>query len=271
MSQYLKNHLDTASISFAIGAMLIATDAPASAEDRIGNILYDQNYHLTFDYEFGDNSKPEDFDGSTVWENNAWYLRPSAATNIVKQHDYVSLLAPAGTSKGPAGTSLTTWSKSKKALLVKFHYGYFEATMRFASNATNWPAFWALSANVPLLPKAPDGQAIGRWCEIDAYEGSTAGIVSSNVHDWVGHHSDEMKDQHKILPSGSNLSHWNSYGALWTKNTIKFYFNGTLINETVTPKPCQDTDAFMLLSAQTRDQSAGPTQLDIKRVRIYTN
>jgi beta-glucanase (GH16 family) len=91
------------------------------------------------------------------------------------------------------------------------------------------------------------------------------------VHDWVGRHSAEAKVQHTALPAGADLSHWNTYGALWTKDTIKFYFNGKMINEAPTPKPCQDNDVFLILSSQTRDSSAGPAQLDIKRVRVFTN
>lgn len=271
MMKYLGNPLQAHLKPVTVALVLFCSISTASSQERISDILLADDYKLTFEYKFGAHTTPQDLDGSTVWDQNLWYRGKNDPANIVKHNDYISLLTPTFSEKRMANTELTTWSRAKKAPLVKVHYGYFEARMKFNSNANNWPAFWLLSDNLPLLPQGADHQAIGEWCEIDVYEGSTAGIFSGNVHHWTGHHSDELQKQHFPVPAGTDFSKWNDFGALWTKDTIKYFLNGNLILAAPTPKVCQDNSGFLILSSQARDGSAGPGQVDIARVKVYTN
>ena len=250
---------------------LMSTSAFSSAKaERIEDILRADKFRLVFEYDFNQDSKPQDFDGTKIWDQNLWYGRNFNADDMKMYPDHLSLLTPAGDQEKIVGNGLTTWSKALGKPLVKFRYGYFEARMRYDWTTTNnFSAFWLESAARPLL--GGGGKVTGDWCEIDIFEGGQKNVFSGTVHDWHNGVSTENQNQHTRIPSTVDYSKWNDYGALWDANFIRFYFNGIEISRTPTPAVCKKQDAFIVIGPQTRNQKAERIQLDVQRVRVLQN
>jgi hypothetical protein len=111
-------------------------------------------------------------------------------------------------------------------------YGYFEMSMAFNPANGNWPALW-------LMPVKYNSDSVHTGPELDVFEwqsqNPTAGY--STIHAWSN--GADLGDAPAAnawpLPPGTDLSKFNTYGALWTPTAVYIYFNNLLV-ETISTK-----------------------------------
>lgn len=107
-------------------------------------------------------------------------------------------------------------------------FGYFEVSMAFDPDTGNWPALWLRPVN----------QTNGNGAEIDIFEWqssvkgkSTTTSYAANIHSW-SKYVDTKASTAEFLPSAV-WSNFNTYGVLWTKDQVCWYFNNAPIGNCV--------------------------------------
>jgi len=111
---------------------------------------------------------------------------------------------------------------------VSFQYGYIEAKIKMPKGAGNWPAFWLLGTNITSVGWPSSG-------EIDIVE--AGGDKPALVHGSLNYKNGAGSPAYvtAINNSRTDLSDdFHTYGLLWLKDSISFYFDGQLY-ETQTP------------------------------------
>ncbi len=112
-----------------------------------------------------------------------------------------------------------------------FHYGYFEARMRFdpASGASSngWPAFWSLST------KHCVHNNLDIWSELDFFEAYTGGhsafgdVFVGTLHEWGWSGGVNIHYQNSNNFAANTVdSQWHTYGCLWVPGKVTWYFDG---------------------------------------------
>jgi len=116
-------------------------------------------------------------------------------------------------------------------------YGYFEMKAKLPANAPGtWPAFW-------MFPAAGYASNHASWGdlkndgEIDIMDGygqfltGSGGAYSITLHDWL-----HGTTPGQINPTVGDMTNaYHTYGMLWTKDTLTFYFDGTQVAQFPTP------------------------------------
>jgi beta-glucanase (GH16 family) len=191
--------------------------------------------NLVFDDEF-DNPYTVSLDGTG---NYNWYttnfMDPSLSLppyGYSIQNGYLTILTD--TSGYSAGLGTASPSNATNA----WQHGYFEASIAFCptcSEGGSWPAFWSYSieeATGQLPASSP-------YAELDVMEYYTQGQTSkytTNVHQWTAGTNIQNSNNMPVLPPGTNLGNWHTYGCLWTSNQVQWYFDNQLV-ETVATGP----------------------------------
>jgi hypothetical protein len=164
-------------------------------------------------------------------------------------------------------------------------YGYFEISMAFNPATGNWPALW-------LMPVSYNLNSVHTGPELDIFEwqsqNPTAGY--STIHAWSkgADLGDAPATNSWSLPPGTDLSKFNTYGALWTPTAIYVYFNNVLVKTVNTASPPFNTQfagqypMFLVLSEQGGCSWAvnqnrvclgqtSPLNMQVQWVHIYTS
>ena len=105
---------------------------------------------------------------------------------------------------------------------VAFQYGYIEARIKMPKGGANWPAFWMLGTNITSVGWPTSG-------EIDVVE--AGGDQPTQVHGSMNFKSASGSPTFvtAIETSPSDISaDFHTYGVLWVKDSISFYFDGKL-------------------------------------------
>ena len=105
---------------------------------------------------------------------------------------------------------------------VSFQYGYIEARIKMPKGGANWPAFWMLGTNITSVGWPTSG-------EIDVVE--AGGDQPTQVHGSMNFKSASGSPTYvtAIETSPSDISaDFHTYGVLWVKDSISFYFDGKL-------------------------------------------
>jgi beta-glucanase (GH16 family) len=111
-------------------------------------------------------------------------------------------------------------------------YGYFEMRAELPQGAGMWPAFWMLTNN-SYLP--------GNWPpELDVMEafGATApdGEGGANQAHWAVHSNNASQQAESWATVNANqYNSYNTYGVLWTPQTLTFIYDGKEVAQTLTP------------------------------------
>jgi hypothetical protein len=162
-------------------------------------------------------------------------------------------------------------------------YGYFEASMAFNPVTGSWPAVWMLPVSAIGKPETTGG-------ELDLFEWNSQVPTTfvGTVIVWqdgvaVASNGTDGGNQWP-LPSGANLSNYNTYGVLWTPTAISWYFNNQLIETfSTTSAPYQNAFAgqerFLILGQQagcnwTQRECAGqvsPLNMQVQWVHVYAS
>jgi beta-glucanase (GH16 family) len=134
-------------------------------------------------------------------------------------------------AQGSDYTNMTTASMDGE----NFHawtFGYIEVSMAFNPASGNWPAIWML----PIQWNQSDGTSHSNglpYGEIDLFEwiSDHPTLGYGTVHVWES--NSEIGNNYGSntwpLPNGTNLSAFNTYGLLWTRTEISWYFNNQLV------------------------------------------
>jgi hypothetical protein len=105
-------------------------------------------------------------------------------------------------------------------------YGYFEISMAFNPAKGNWPALW-------LMPVKYNLDSVHTGPELDVFEWQSQNPPAgySTIHSWSNgaDTGDAPAMNSWSLPPGTDLSKFNTYGALWTPTAVYIYFNNLLV------------------------------------------
>lgn len=209
-----------------------ATTANDSAANSSPSAAADAGYSTSvMDAEFNDTSDI-DLTGTGV-TNKDWYLDRPFSTPLSTDHVRVSngaLTLTQGSETANVGLSSVS---SRTGHGRAFQYGYFEIRMKYdeqdSYSSAGYPSFW-------MLPKANvTGAAPNQYPELDVFEayhesyGSPYHWFVASVHDWyrtnpVKHYMNTGNNIYK-LPASVDVSQYHTYGLLWTKGTLTWYFD----------------------------------------------
>jgi beta-glucanase (GH16 family) len=209
-------------------------------------------YHLTFDWEGNDfNSSP--VPGQAEWTttlsaypnsqglrtlgngDQEYWTDPSTGSSPFKLGNGVLDVNATyvGPGKTPGGGSLS-YDSGLMTTQGSFsqQYGYFEMRAELPQGSGMWPAFWMLTDN-SYLP--------GNWPpELDVLEafGATAadGEGGANQAHWDVHSTNTSQQAGGWATVNANqYNSYNTYGVLWTPQTLTFYYDGQKVAQTPTP------------------------------------
>lgn len=237
-------------------------------------------YHLTFDQEFtnpaGFTPTPDgsagfktqyDWGGRTVPNNKEaeFYSDPSIGVNpfSVQSGELTITAQPSIPGERSDGMPYTSGMITTQTSFSQ-HGGYFEMRAEVPGGQGLWPAFW-------MLPTTGD------YPEMDIMEDPNLGPTDQY---WL----------HATAPSGGGggyvqggtplASGYHTYGALWTDQTITFYFDQRAIAEVSTPAAFATLKMYMIADLAiggvdswpaTPGPGSIPAQLKIDYIRAYSN
>ncbi len=129
-----------------------------------------------------------------------------------------------------------------------YRYGYFEAKMKWDAAAGAWPAFWLITE------QSVWGEShVG---ELDIFEGQGNDPTHyyGTINEWNGPF-DLVSTNSPInnrfrLPAGKDYSGWHTYGVLWVKGQVTWFFDNVEMGTTVTPAIFDQQDFFLVLGMQ---------------------
>lgn len=135
-------------------------------------------------------------------------------------------------------------------------YGYFEMRAEFPTDKGVWPAFWLLPAN-------------GGWPpEIDVVEAYGTTDLYSYLHTTDKTHEAQYWSRQSTMLTG-----YHTYGVLWTKDTISFWYDGKQVGNFATPAD-MNQPMYMLIDLAMKKPVDGmtdaPKTMNIDYVRAYS-
>ncbi|TCD03560.1 glycoside hydrolase family 16 protein [Pedobacter psychroterrae] len=141
-------------------------------------------------------------------------------------------------------------------------YGYFEMRAKLPAGPGTWPAFWLLKS-----PRAKMG------FEVDIVEqyGQWPGILHTALHWWY------PDRRHKGVGDNFRVedmtTQFHTYGFLWTKNEMIWYFDGKELWRKPTPaeanEPMYVLIDLALGSGWPIDKTPNPSMMLVDYVRVY--
>lgn len=234
-----------------------AAPAPAVAAGFNKLIFYDNFARTDISY---------DGKGSHKWYTGLWYKAPPPVDRIRQMSGFLRLTSLDGTQRG-LGAELHTLARSPSGTSTTFHFGYFEARLRASGDPRHWGSFWLDSEAHARRTSKALGE---RNCEIDIAEfGIRRNAYATSVHDWRDRKSAQTPwPPTRNLSSKADVSKWNVYGMLWTRDRINFYFNNELVASVETPGICKTDRQFLIFSAA-KNFGIDKQILDIDWVKVY--
>lgn len=228
-------------------------------------------YKLTFDEEFNARSIGQPSSGK-VWSDirPEWRLNANADIGFGTSAfvDAASGIDPFAVKDGKlsitavhAPSSIVgpgIWASGLISTKESFaqQYGYFEMRAEFPTDAGVWPAFW-------LMP------AKGGWPpEIDVVEAYGTSDLYSYLHTTDKAHEAQYWSRQPTMLSG-----YHTYGVLWTKETISFWYDGKQVGSFVTPTDMNQPMYMIIDLAMTKDTTnvtSTPKTMNIDYVRTYS-
>ena len=121
----------------------------------------------------------------------------------------------------PSSKAWTSARMNTANNLASFQYGRIEARIKLPVGPGIWPAFWALGTNIAKVDWPGSG-------EIDFMENVPASgrlgpkTVKSTIHGPTYFGGDGL-GQDYVFPSGSDVTAFHTYGAIWSPSMVQFY------------------------------------------------
>lgn len=213
------------------------------------------------------------------WYNPGLWWESAAGTITDPSGAYVNLEWASGQANN---TNISTASPNG----VYYHdwtYGYFEVSMAFDPTTGSSPAIWMIPVSEIGANTSSNGVNYG---ELDVFEwqSQTPTKFYGTVHVWnnqVDIANNNASDSWTV-PEGTTFSNYNTYGALWTRTSISWYFNNVLMGTVSTTSTPYSTvfggsqSYFLILSQQagcnwtnTCLGQVSPLNMDVQWVHIY--
>jgi len=114
-----------------------------------------------------------------------------------------------------------TSARLKTQGLQSFQYGRVEARMSLPVGPGIWPAFWALGTNIDQV-NWPDCGEVDYMENVPAVGGLGPTKIASSLHQGGTSATINLSADY-TFPSGSDVTGWHIYGAIWSPNMIQFY------------------------------------------------
>jgi hypothetical protein len=219
--------LTPAFVSLAAASCWAADSKPQSTSSALPVGL--QTYRLVFadDFDTLELGTGERFASSKPprWYEGVWFnpRRPPPGHFAIANSE-LSLSWRRG--QGQPDSSISTFSSSGRPYQA-WHYGYFEARMKWKPVTGAWPAFWL----IPVPPAVETG-------EIDIFEGQgkEPRTFFGTIHRWSGSHEIESSSQHNRfpIPAGADFASYHTYGLLWVPGRVTWYFDGLPLHSETT-------------------------------------
>ena len=204
----------------------------------------------------------DEFKGTTELDTTKWnYNKLGARRDAINTKDAISV------SKGKL--KITTYTENgvhytgMLSTRNKFEQekGYFEARIKFSTQAGMWSAFWMMSPTVGDIIGDPANSGV----EIDIVEhrarNKWVGDGNTDITDeyQAGLHWDGYGDDHQTVnsgslePSGLGNGSWHKYGVWWRGDEYRFYFDDQLMY--TTNAAMSEVSEYFLLSSEVQDDS----------------
>jgi len=204
-----------------------------------------------------------------TWYNEVWHQKERSLDRYSVKDGVLHILSePNGRD-----SSLTTVSRDGKAG-KRFRFGYFEARMKWDDDPKTWAAFWLFSFTHMM------GTDNNNWCEIDVIESMRPKTFSGTAHDWKNFKTTYNPNNNHYLGPEFEPNQWHTYGTLFDRDKITWFYDGKAIFSTSTPLPCKEQELFLVLSSQQHGIGPGahpdPMQTYIQKsvyfdwVRVYS-
>ncbi len=242
--------------------------------------IADKDYRLTFDDEFGSLNSISD---GNIYNGAKWYngAEQCCMSDIGDSNGAMFPTKLNGVSVNPysiteSGLNITLTKRDKywySGILTSVDrlgqgfiqkYGYFEIRAKLPAGPGTWPGFWMKSESNLL-----NHDNIG---EIDIFEqyGKFPKAFCTTYHDWTK----GTTPYYNCKNSTPDLTEdFHTWGLLWTDTNMIVYFDGKIINQTVTPSAMQQ--AYYLIldlgvgGGWPTDQTPASNTMQIQYVRAY--
>ena len=237
----------------------------------------------------------DEFDGNGDLDTSKWYkqtklIAGDSWANNEQQH-YTTRLENSYVSDGTLKIkaikeSFTDQNVEKQYTSARlnstfaFTYGRVEVRAKLPSVAGTWPAIWLLGKNIQEPGTYWDNQGFGTesWpkCgEIDIMEPNVPKTQILATWHWDNGSGYQYNSNFVATSNTDTSQNFHIYSLEWTKDSMKIYMDGVLINQMQTIVPF-DKDFFVLLNLAmggnlggTISSSFSSDILEIDYVRIY--
>jgi beta-glucanase (GH16 family) len=105
---------------------------------------------------------------------------------------------------------------------MTFQYGRLEASMQLPVGPGLWPAFWALGSNIFSNVPWPSCGEMDFMENVPVSGGLGPTKIRSTIHG-PGYSGANGLGQDFTFPSGSDVTSFHTYGAIWSPNMVQFY------------------------------------------------
>ena len=246
-----------AAIALAPASFAPATAAPPQEAIAAGYT------HLVFSDEFDRLDLSPDGGGKHRWYGGLWYQSPiDPAGRFSARGGIATMTTPAGKKS----TVMSSFAPKPDGTSTLFHYGYFEARMRYSFNPAGGGTFWLESENATWYRLR---KQFSPYCEIDVIEPQKGIRYGFSVHDFYAlNKSNEtpigFSDHHPM----TNAEEWTTYGMLWQPGRISFYRNGVQTGSVPAPAVC-DQQRLFLVAGSEKHADAAEQMADFDWIHVY--
>jgi beta-glucanase (GH16 family) len=158
-------------------------------------------------------------------------------------------------------------------------FGYFEVKMAFDPTTGSWPGIW-------MMPIQTRGDATNNGAELDNFEwqSNTPTTFYGTLHVW-SNGADQVDDSQNTfsVPAGTDFSAYHTYGVLWTKTSITWYFDNQQVGAIDTTQSPYNTvfagqqSLYLILGQQSGCNwsyshcagQASPLNMQVESVHVY--
>ena len=158
-------------------------------------------------------------------------------------------------------------------------FGYFEVKMAFDPATGSWPGIW-------LMPIQTRGDATNNGAELDNFEwqSNAPSTFYGTLHVW-SNGVDQVDDSQNAfsVPAGTDFSAYHTYGVLWTKTSITWYFDNQQVGAIDTTQSPYNTvfagqqSLYLILGQQSGCNwsyshcagQASPLNMQVESVHVY--
>lgn len=194
-------------------------------------------YSLVFADEFDTLSLSPNGSGSYNWYPGLWYYdTPPPAGQFAVSNSIINIKWSAST--GQTETQMSTLRNDGVTGRI-FHYGYFEARMKWDVTKGAWPVFW--------LDSGLAGATTSTSIDIFQGQGDSPTWYNATVSAYTGSTQTFRSSPNSVNLQPVDFSQYHTYGALWTTGQVTWYFDGNPVLSTSVPANSDAQSYYLVL------------------------